>query len=86
MKILHFVSHFSLLSETFIYDEVLALEKSCPHANTILTAERHLEKERPYHSVAVLAKTPTLTQKLRRRYLKQFKEIGRASCRERVWR
>lgn len=75
MKILHYASHFSLLSETFIYDEIQALEKLYPRANSVLTAERHLEKERPYHSVAVLPQTPSLPQKLRRRFLKHFKGV-----------
>ena len=75
MKILHFASHFSLLSETFIYDEILALEKLHPHSNTVLTFHRHLEKERPYHRVDVLRQSPSFTQNLHRRYLKHFKGI-----------
>ena len=75
MKILHFASHFSLLSETFIYDEILALEKLFPHSNTVLTYHRHLEKERPYHRVDVLRQSASFTQNLRRRWLKHFKGL-----------
>ncbi len=42
MKVLHFISVFSLLSETFVYDEINALEMAFPHGNTILTFERRL--------------------------------------------
>ena len=76
MKILHFASHFSLLSETFIYDEIHALEKAFPNGNTFLTFERHLEKERPFPRVTVLSKTPSSAQKLRRRCLKLFKAVN----------
>ena len=75
MKILHFVSHFSLLSETFIYDEIQALEKTSLHDNSVLTFERHLEQDRPFSRVQVLSKTPSRAQKLRRQYLKHFKGI-----------
>ena len=76
MNILHFLSHFSLLSETFIYDEINSLEKSFPNSNTILTFERQLEKERPFPRVIVLSRTPSLAQKLRRRWLKLFRGIN----------
>lgn len=75
MNILHFASHFSLLSETFIYDEINALEKKFPGGNSILTFERQLEQERPFPRVTVISRTPTLAQKLRRRRLKLFNGI-----------
>ncbi len=75
MKILHFASHFSLLSETFIYDEVLSLEKAYPHSNAVLTMERHLETERPFHRVLVLRKSPSFAQNVHRRYLKHIKGV-----------
>ena len=73
MRILHFVSHFSYLSETFIYDEITGLEKLFPQANTVLTFERLLEKERPHSRVTVLRKTPSLPQKIQRFCLKHLK-------------
>jgi len=75
MKVLHFVSHFSLRSETFIYDEVNSLERAFPNSNTVLTFERQLEAERPHHRVVAMNQPLSLAQKLRRRQLKIFKGV-----------
>jgi glycosyltransferase involved in cell wall biosynthesis len=76
MRILHFISVFSLLSETFVYDEINALEGVFPRGNTILTFERQLEKERPFPRVIVLTRKPSLAQKLQRRRLKLFERTN----------
>lgn len=47
MKVLHYIKDFSLTSETFIYDLLIALEKS-KIENYILCKQRVIEDERPF--------------------------------------
>lgn len=75
MNILHFLSHFSLLSETFIYDEMLAMEKTWPGANLIATFHRQLPVERPFPRVQVLNQSPSFLQNLHRRCLRRVKGL-----------
>ncbi|MEX0921058.1 MAG: glycosyltransferase family 4 protein [Candidatus Pacearchaeota archaeon] len=55
MKILHYLSDFSLPSETFVYDLITNLENKGVK-NIIITDRRHLEKERPFKKTIVLKK------------------------------
>jgi colanic acid/amylovoran biosynthesis glycosyltransferase len=51
---MHFVSRFSLLSETFIYDYVTELEQFGVN-NHVVTLTRHNEEHRPFPKVSVVA-------------------------------
>lgn len=50
MRVLHYIKGFSKLSETFIYDLVMDLEKRYPGTNTVICFDRYLKSERPYHN------------------------------------
>jgi len=54
MKILHYISDFSLPSETFIYDLINNLEKSNHLQNWVITHQRHLESERPFEKTIII--------------------------------
>ncbi|QLC50634.1 glycosyltransferase family 4 protein [Methanolobus zinderi] len=54
MKVLHYISDFSLPSETFIYDLINNLEKSNNSQNWIITHRRHLEHERPFEKTIII--------------------------------
>lgn len=54
LKVLHYISDFSLPSETFIYDLINIMEKSHQVNNWILTHRRHLESERPFKKTIVI--------------------------------
>ena len=56
MKILHYIKAFSQLYETFIYDQIIELEKTNIN-NFILTNKRKLEKERPFDKISVIPET-----------------------------
>ena len=68
MKILHYISDFSLPSETFIYDLIRNLEGS-EVENYILTHKRQLEKERPFLNVKVISEKVPFVKKV---YFKLF--------------
>ena len=54
MKVIHFVQDFSLLSQTFVYDLIKALDDESGMENEVITYRRHLAQERPYHGVRVI--------------------------------
>ncbi len=56
MRILFLTQHFSVLSETFVYDRALALRQR-GHDVHIVTFERRMAQERPFDKVVVLRKT-----------------------------
>ncbi len=68
MKILHYVSAFSLPSETFIYDLINNVED---HGldNYVLTHNRELEDERPFSKVKIISEKVSL---IKRVYFKLF--------------
>lgn len=68
MKILHYVSNFSLLTETFIYDLINNLEEN-GFDNYILTHNRTLEDKRPFSKVKVINENVSLIKKV---YCKLF--------------
>lgn len=69
MKVLHYISGFSLPSETFIYDLINNLEDAAID-NYILTHARQLEKERPFAKVHVISEKVSFFKKI---YFKLFK-------------
>ncbi len=70
MKILHYVSHFSLPSETFIYDLINNLENH-EIDNYILTHYRELKDERPFSKVKIISEKTSFIKKV---YFKLFKQ------------
>jgi colanic acid/amylovoran biosynthesis glycosyltransferase len=70
LNILHYVSAFSLPSETFIYDLINNLEENGIE-NYVLTHNRHLEDERPFKKVKVTSENVSFSQKV---YCKLFKQ------------
>lgn len=68
MKILHYISAFSLPSETFIYDLINNLED---HGldNYVLTHNREIEDERPFSKVKIISEKVSL---IKRVYFKLF--------------
>jgi glycosyltransferase involved in cell wall biosynthesis len=54
MKVLHYISDFSLPSETFIYDLIINLNQHERINNFVLTQRTHLETERPFENKIVL--------------------------------
>lgn len=63
MKILHYISDFSLPSETFIYDLINNLEENGIE-NHVLTHNRHLENERPFSKVKVTSEKVSFFKKV----------------------
>ncbi|MCK4842954.1 MAG: glycosyltransferase [Methylococcales bacterium] len=63
MKILHYISAFSLPSETFIYDLINNLEDNGSD-NYILTHNRQLEDERPFSKVKVIYEKVSFLKKV----------------------
>lgn len=63
MKILHYVNTFSIPSETFIYDQIDALQKRGID-NTVLTQERILENERPFEKVIIVRDKKNLIEEV----------------------
>jgi colanic acid/amylovoran biosynthesis glycosyltransferase len=57
VRILFLTQHFSVLSETFVYDRALALRQR-GHDVHVATFERRMAQERPFDQVHVLNKTP----------------------------
>jgi glycosyltransferase involved in cell wall biosynthesis len=57
MKILHYISDFSLPSETFIYDLIINLDDDEEISNYVLTHNHILKNERPYVNVKVIKNT-----------------------------
>lgn len=53
MNVVHYVAAFSPLSQTFIYDLVVGLEKRGLTRNTVLTRRRELSIERPFERTFV---------------------------------
>ena len=53
MRVLHFATSFSPLSQTFIYDSVTELEQQGVD-NHVVTLKRHNEEQRPFHKVSVV--------------------------------
>lgn len=68
MKILHYISSFSLPSETFIYDLINNLEDKGID-NYILTHHRELEGERPFEKINITSENTSLIRKI---YYKLF--------------
>ena len=64
MRILHYVTGFSTLSETFIYDLITGLEKRELTKNIIVCRKRTLKSQRPFKNTYVL-KNKSLFKKLK---------------------
>lgn len=71
MKVLHYISDFSLPSETFIYDLVQNLEKNGLD-NYVLTQRRHLSEERPFPKVKVISEKASLLRKIFHRIFERW--------------
>ncbi len=63
LKVLHYVSAFSLPSETFIYDLINNLEENGIE-NYVLTHHRQLEDERPFSKVKVTSEKESFLKKM----------------------
>lgn len=71
IKILHYVSVFSLPSETFIYDFINNLEENGIE-NYVLTHNRQLEVERPFAKVKVVSEQVSFIKKVYHRLIDRW--------------
>ena len=66
MKVLHFSPKYSVISETFIYDQINALQQLGIECS-VVSNERLNAKERPFHSVHIIPKKKIISDRVTRK-------------------